>query len=282
MDSNNISTALINVEKLENEYEVILKQYQEALNNYIQELEKKTDNITKFVQLPNKSYWGTGELKSTIVKDVGECESLCANDNNCSGATYNSSYPYCWTRVGSSILTTSKEEEGDIAIIPSVKMAALNLKHLNTRLIELNNEIIEEMKKITPETDKQNNENDIKNAKIQEYSNKLLEQQKSLDKQINEYNSTISENVNNKLIVNKEYTAYIYWLLITLLLTVYVLFGHNLSSNFNNIFIIIISILILFLLDITAIFNNVLFIFSYIFKQILDIFFYITYEFQIL
>ena len=268
-DNEVISTALINVSKLEQRYEVVLTQYQEALQNYIQDLQipeqERNDN---FVKLSGRAYWGTGRLTQGAVATETECESMCASNSSCTGATFNPSYPYCWTRTGDSILTAGNDD--DIAIIPSRKASSLNLKSLNKQLLELNNEIMNEMEIASPQTNALEDSKNAKNEELLIYYNNLVEQKIVIDNQIREYDSIVENNIEETLYVQREYMTYTFWLIIVIIMAIILcclFLGYDTLGLWT---IVLLTSLLIYLLDmsmyITYIYNQIVNIYSYIFN----------------
>ena len=148
--SNNIQPSIIKLESLEKEYAVVLKQYEEYYNNYTKNLNTNTanDGVTQFATLKGRTYWGQYGIQEKSVKTVNECESMCASDLKCTGATFNPSKRYCWTRGGDGNITNGTDT--DIAIIPESKQNLIILKGLNEKLISINTKINNELAILYP------------------------------------------------------------------------------------------------------------------------------------
>jgi hypothetical protein len=106
--SSNSSSDLMNIKTLEKEYNSVLKQYEEAYKNCNAKLSAATNTTTPdFTSFPNNSFWGQNGLKEGSVASEFDCETMCASDEKCSGATYNPDKKYCWTRTGNGSLDVS-------------------------------------------------------------------------------------------------------------------------------------------------------------------------------
>jgi hypothetical protein len=218
-------TSLIKLEVLKKEYENILQQYQEAINNYI--LNISTDNYldtsNQYVFLKGRTWWGTSGISQMDASSQEICKSMCASDLKCSGATFNEVKKYCWTRTGEGKIAAGYVS--DYAIISKQKESSINLKMLNNRLIQLNQEILTTIKLLNPNEEILTKEmNTTYILLIGEYT-KLLEQKDIIDKQIQEY-LTIEETLDNQeLYVIQQNTIMRFWMIIACLILLFTLKG---------------------------------------------------------
>ena len=278
-----INSTLIKVEALQKEYEVTLQQYQEAGKNYITTLQTEksnncgnykkdstdisqecnivstsTKNTTNklsvypniktsiFTALKGRTWWGTTGLSEGSVSSQEECENMCANSTQCSGATFNPVKRYCWTRTGDSTITAGRDD--DYALITQQKAALSVMKVLNERLLTLNHQIIDELKNINPEVRQQYEEKNKKQELLSSSYNQLLEQKIEMDKQLQEYYSIDKEEENQSLYVNQQNMSYRFLLLIVtliILITIKQLFGTENPPFSMTIWLLIIIVLII-------------------------------------
>ena len=219
-----INSSLMKIETLQKEYEVILQQYQEAGKNYISLLENgyndnnanNTNNTKKWKALKGRTWWGTSGLTEGTVETQEECETMCANSSECSGATFNPVKRYCWTRTGESSITVGTDD--DYAIVTQEKSALTTMKYLNERLMELNKEIASEIKSINPQIKEQYEEKNEKQHLLDTSYEKLLEQKTQLDNQLQEYYSLEQEEDNSFLYVNQQNMTFKMFLLVACIL----------------------------------------------------------------
>jgi hypothetical protein len=234
-DSNGVTQdkmndVLIKVETLEKEYDVTLKQYQEAFNNYINALQTNID--TSFTELPGRTWWGTGALKEATVSTVSECESMCASDLTCSGATFNPVKRHCWTRTGDNNISVGTDS--DYALITSQKASLYMLQSLNSKLLSLNQQIGSYLKQINPQVKQQQSANAQKQQQLDEYYQKLLQQKIHMEKQLQDYYSVEQDNENQSLFTNQQNKSYRIWALLSalvLIITLKKLFGIEFLSS---------------------------------------------------
>jgi hypothetical protein len=244
-----IKSALIKVQLLQEEYEVTLQQYQEAGQNFITNLQSKTlsnPETNKFTALKGRSWWGTTGLKEGEVSSQQECENMCANSIECSGATFNPVKRYCWTRSGESTITVGNDD--DYALISQQKSALSIMKYLNDKLLDLNREMTNELQNINPDVEQQYDEKNIKHKQLTSSYDILLKQKIALDKELQEYYSIVGEENNQYLFVNQQNMSLRFWIIITCLvlsLMIYQFFTGNLPFNSITIWLLIIIVLII-------------------------------------
>ncbi len=196
-------------------------------------------NTILFNALKGKNWWGTSRLKEGTVSTQKECEDMCANSSECSGATFNPVQRRCWTRTGNAPITSGQDHE--YALILTTKQEMLStMKYLNERLLDLNNEITNELRNITPELIQQYNAN----ASIQQQLNvsydQLLEQNIALKEDLEENYSLEQEVKNQTLFVNKENIYFKLWMLFTFIIvfiTIIQIMGTYTSSSPTNNFV---------------------------------------------
>lgn len=211
-----LQKALINVEALQKEYDITLQQYQEAVQNYINTLQNSTSQT--FKGLPGRSWWGQNGVSEGPAETKEDCENMCLESNNCSGATFNQVRHYCWARTGDGILTVGPET--NMALIPQTKADLIVMKGLNDKLINLNQEISAQLVIIQPQVEEQNIMKNEKQKQLNETYNRLLEQKLEMEKQLQEYYSVEEDNNQMGLIADQSNLSYRFWVLITILVII--------------------------------------------------------------
>ena len=240
--------ALIKLETLQKEYEVVLQQYQESVQNYIAVLQSgstSTDSSKTFTALKGRTWWGTQGLTEGQVASQEECESMCANSENCSGATFNPVKRYCWARGGNSSLTPGVDD--DYALIPQQKASLIAMKGLNDRLTSLADQIMNTMATVQPAVNQQKEEKNMKQEQLDASYQRLLEQKLVMEKQLQEYNSIEEDYENQDLYATQENVSYRFWTLlaaIILIVTIKKMYGSN-SMPINAIFWLALLILLI-------------------------------------
>jgi chromosome segregation ATPase len=249
VQNDKIKASLIKVEALQKEYEVTLQQYEEAVKNYIKILQSGSNNASnKYTALKGRAWWGNRALREGSVANKRECESMCANDAKCSGATFNPVKRYCWTRKGDGTLSVG--ETNDYALLPSQKSALIIMKSLNNKLLDINSKITSELKNVNPEVMQQIKSRNNKHQKLKKSYNDLLEQKMEMERQLKEYNSIDQENENKILYVNQQSLSLRFWGLITALIILFTI-RRMYGSDFLPLSIIIWFVIILILIILT-------------------------------
>lgn len=246
IQNDKIKSILMKVETLQKEYEVTLQQYQEAGKNYITSLQTTSSNTSIFTALNGRTWWGTSGLSEGNVNSQEECEDMCANSPECSGATFNPVKKYCWTRTGD--VGISAGTDTDYALITQQKADLSVMKTLNERLLEINKEISVALQSINPEVREQYKEKNQKQQELNSSYNHLLEQKLEIDKQLQEYYSIDQEENNQTIYANQQNVLYRFWVLITclvLLITIKKMIGSKFPPISITIWLLIIIILII-------------------------------------
>jgi hypothetical protein len=219
-DNKTINNAMLKVETLEKEYDLVLKQYQEAYKNYINTLNtntKATHSLGKeFSELPNRSWWGTYGIKEGPAKTKKDCISMCASDINCTGATFNTAKRYCWARGGDGAISTGTNDEN--ALIPKLKMNLQILTGLNEKLISINQQLRNEIKNIEPTIASENITNIKRQNTFEDSYYKLSNKKKEIHNLLKQYDTIESELNDQTLIVDQANSSLRLWTFIAFIL----------------------------------------------------------------
>lgn len=250
MNNNTVSEdTLIKIEALQKEYESVLQQYQEAVKNYIATIQSTSSSgSTVFTSLQGRTWWGAQGLTEGAANTQEECETMCANSDKCSGATFNPVKHYCWARAGNGNITPGIDT--DQALLPSQKAALLVMSSLNDRLVALADEIANGLKQIQPQVEAQKQEKNRSQLKLNASYQRLLEQKWEMERQLEEYNSADTDYQNQNIFVTQTNIQYRLWLLVALivvLITVKKMMGTPISLTANAIFWIILFTLLFML-----------------------------------
>jgi hypothetical protein len=212
---------LIKLQALQKEYDVTLQQYEESVNNYIISLQNKTTsstNTASFAALKGRTWWGTQGVSEGIVDSQEQCESMCASNSNCTGATFNPVKRYCWARGGEGTITPGLDD--DYALIPQQKAALITMKSLNDKLLSINKEILAIVQQMQPQMEAQKEEKNNKYTMLNNSYQQLLEQKLAMERQLQEYNSIEEDYENQDLYATQQNVAYRTWSTIALIMIV--------------------------------------------------------------
>jgi hypothetical protein len=232
--TNDNSSAILKLQVLENEFNLVMKQYEQAHLNYISSLQSRgsLNDANKFVSLSGRVFWGTAGLKEGNVDSEEKCKALCSSDPLCTGATYNSAKAYCWTRSGKGDVAVGLET--DNALISDVTQNINTIKQLNDKLTDLNQKIEKTLSEIVPEQDAQVEEKNTKQTELQKVYQQLLVDRRNIDEMIKEYRMLNQEYDDNSIYVEQANSAYILWFVFAILIIFFTLklqFFPNFKSN---------------------------------------------------
>ena len=204
------------------------------------------NNTSYFSALKGRSWWGTAPLSEGGASTQEECETMCANSDKCSGATFNPVKRYCWTRTGDGSITTG--EDDDYALISHQQEALSVMKVLNNKLLDLNNQISSELSNINPEVKQQDVDKNVKQQQLNISYQKLLNQKIEIDEQLQEYYSINQDEINQSSYTNSQNVSLRFWVLITclvLLVTIKQFVGSGSPPFSITIWLFIIIVLII-------------------------------------
>lgn len=212
------TSVVLNLETLTVKYDNLLKEYNQVQSDYINYLNETSEGKTPsddvlFKTVTGKAFWGTEKATTTdttSAKNLSECRALCANDKNCTGATFNSmtyGKPMCWLRKGDGDLVDATKN--DTAIVSQKMIFLKRMKTLNTQLQKINKEIsiliAEKGDKIYKDQLKNRSQ---KTSILHQNKMQLHSQQDKIESQINEYESITNEQNEESLKLKQNYTIY--------------------------------------------------------------------------
>ena len=217
-----LQSELMNINALEKEYNAVLKQYEEAYKNCNSKLTEVSETATTFTSFNNRSYWGSAGLKEGSVSTQAECETMCASEANCTGATFNKYKNYCWARAGNGKLEVSVNGTADVALLPDIKACMITLKSLNDRLLEINKQLTTAIDNSAPQQDAQQMENEDKSNKLHRYYAQLLAERLQMDKMVKDNQSIDAEYINQSLFVEQQNGSLRFWTIVACVLSIIV------------------------------------------------------------
>lgn len=201
----------LTLENLQKKYDnttILYQQAQENYNSALNSIDKK-----KYVTVSGKTYWGTGGIQQNTGSSISDCTALCSNDVACKGATFDSKDNTCWTRSGSSSLTSGTATQ--TAIISEVTNAALNLQNLNAQLLSLNDQItnfqFDNGNFFPSEQPRLNTNVNTENIDMKTQYNILLQDRKKIKDILDEFSRIKMDNQNMEIYNTQNRTYYVMW-----------------------------------------------------------------------
>ena len=221
---NNTKSVILNISLLETEYNNTLTQYQQAYQNYINDLKNKQTNTKSFNTLNGRTFWGDSGLQQLSTNDINVCKASCASLSSCSGATFNSSKNTCWLRSGDGEIVPGLTT--DTAIIPDIVQSSNILKNLNNKLIDINTQIINLIQSSKEKYTTQINTRNNLDTQLQQNYNNLIIEQAHVNKIINETQNLNELNNNSMIVINRYYLIYTLLMVIFIICTIICLYKY--------------------------------------------------------
>ena len=183
---------VLSLELLSKEYNVVLIQYNQAQQNYIDFLQSQKDSsVIPLTVIKGSIFLGTNRIREKITKDIEECKALCSADKSCSGATFQSSSKYCMTRTGEGSIM--RGTTNDNAIIPVIVNYLNIIKVLNEKLSDINKKILLKTKKADPLYSQQSNERKKNNIILTQNYDGLQNERKKIEQLIEEQKGFVKQ-----------------------------------------------------------------------------------------
>jgi len=225
MDSvNNTKSVILKISLLETEYNNTLIQYQQAYQNYTEDLTKYQTNKTFNNILNGRVFWGTSGIKQISTNDINVCKASCSETPNCSGATFNSTSNTCWLRSGDGDVFPGLNTE--TAIIPDVIQSSNILKKLNAKLLDINTKIINLIQSSTEDYTTQIQTRNNLDTQLKQNYNDLIKETNHVNRLIRETENIDELNNNSQIIINHYYLIYTVIIILVFLCILIVVYNY--------------------------------------------------------
>lgn len=217
--------------------------------------------------IKGQAFWGSEQAGTqnvyTDIKTVGECQALCSNTDNCTGATFNPTAhgkPMCWLRSGEGQPIPGLET--DNAIIPQGKNLLNIMENINQQLIDINGQILHNINNGQPAYNNESASREQKAHELLQNYKSLQSEREKIVKMVNDYENVNQADVDGNIMINTNYYSFV--LLFALVIAcIFILYKFSSSpsslsgENFQKggelggnvwyiIFLIIISILLVY------------------------------------
>lgn len=211
-----VKTSVINLEKLQIEYNSQLNQYKQAVANYVNYLQQNANapnSTPNYTTIQGKAFWGSGQAGAQSVYNVNttqQCQALCAKTSNCSGATFNpdiNGEPMCWLRTGEGELVPALDT--DNAIIPQAEEYLLTIESINNQLISTNQQIQNLINQSEPVYNSIQTKNQEKNKELIKNYKQLSVEREKITKMLSSYKDLDQTESQSELKITRNYYTYI-------------------------------------------------------------------------
>lgn len=253
-NNDNSGSTILDLESLREKYKNLLIEYQQAMANYINFLQRESiEKNNQLIELKGKVFWGSQDVGTQTIQNIEECKALCVNNSKCSGATFNSDNKTCYIRSGNG--NPIPGLTNDYAIIPEKINLILILKDLNTQLININTNIQNNINNGQTEYDLNSEAIDLRSTTLKEKYISLIEERDKTNNLIKEYEDLNQTQIDGNLHINKNYNSFILLsiLSVVFIFILYIFFSRSnkLNTNiqhggklvFNNYYIIFLIII---------------------------------------
>jgi len=237
---------ILNLNNLVEKYKITLSDYEKKtkeLTEYGNMNNKDDKNV--YLQLQNRVWWGSSPVSENNVQSINECQTLCSDKYNCSGATYNSKNKKCYLSSGDGNIGNGNDYE--YAIITKYKNTYLELKYLNGELIYITNQINDLLKNSTSEFENLEKQNIEELSILNENYDKLLNQQKELNNLLYEHKTINEELFTSDVLVSSNYVKYKLWTFLTFIIIILSI-KELMGIQTNNAFFVILFIFIILII----------------------------------
>ncbi len=124
----------IQLQNLSNEYNMLISQYQDTYQKYIDVI--NSDNKT-FTTVDNSAFYGQRKINTLNNTSIKNCQSACSSNSSCSGATFNTLSNNCTLNSGTGNIVQAQKSK---AIVKEAMYYSYELQKLNAKLLDINND----------------------------------------------------------------------------------------------------------------------------------------------
>lgn len=217
-NTNTLQSNIMKLQTLEAEYTVVLNQYKQAYQNYLQNLNSYKSTSSTYLALQGKTFWGTSGLKQGTATRQSDCQTMCTADSRCTGATFNPVKKYCWTRTGDGVIGTGLST--DYALITPLRQSIITLQSLNLQLLSINSKITNLLNTVYPQASSTMVQKNTKETQLNNYYNQLLQEKNQIKQLLNEYNTINQSYQEADLYTTEQNIRYRFWFLVAIILMV--------------------------------------------------------------
>lgn len=169
-------------------------------------------NNPSLTSIKGMAYIGTGSTGQSSATTLQECQSDCAANSTCTGATFVSGK--CNIRLGDSPILPSSNDS--YAIIPKGKQLLMTMNDLNTQLLNINKKISDKIKMGQPIYEKVEYQNDEKSQELLKNYKELELERDNIRKLIQEYDTLDTTENETQLKITQNYYNYIFIVLLAI------------------------------------------------------------------
>jgi hypothetical protein len=229
VDTIEAGSITMNLENLQNQYNLLLIRYQQSLANYLSYLNKPNLNINNenLVYMKGYAYNGTGTAGESQSTNLQDCIASCSRTKSCTGATFVSNQ--CLLRTGDSPIVPSTENS--YAIVPESVKLLYEMGSINQELISINQQITSLINNAQPLYNSEVSQRFVQQETLLQNYEKLQQEREKILDLLKEYENLDNTQSNDKIKVNHNYFVYILLLILAIAIIALLYYMSNLGTN---------------------------------------------------
>lgn len=228
------------LQNLSDQFNTLLTQYTDTYQDYINVV---SSNDTSLTTVPNSSFNGQSNISVTNNSSVNNCQTSCASNTSCSGATFNNTSSSCTLSSGNGNVVATPQST---AIVQQAMYYSYQLQNLNSQLMAINQQMTN-ISNSSYDKFQQTQQQTKQQGDALKNNYKTLEDERiQIDEMVRQFQTIDAAYENGNINVTSNYYSYIILLIVAIFL-IFVLLkfsipneqrgGGNLNFNSNSIFI---------------------------------------------
>jgi len=206
----NQQSSLLEIEALENEFNLVMMEYEQAYQNYLNI--KISDSSYNYVQ--GRILMGGTEILDSSSSDVTGCMTLCSNNTSCTGANYNTNNNSCILKSG--VLTAIMTHDTNYAIITEISQLTNVLRELSEQLNNILNALTKSVNGLIPKDEYEQEQKNIEIEKLYIKYQMLNYDKKQIEIMINENNELNKQYNVSELNVKRYNFNFMLWIILAI------------------------------------------------------------------
>jgi hypothetical protein len=125
-----------NLQSLSNQFNSLLTQYTNTYQEFINVVNSDDSTLTT---VPNSSFVGESNISVLNNSSINDCQTSCASNTSCSGATFNNNSNSCTLSSGTGNIVSTPQST---AIVQQALYYSYQLQQINTQLMSINQQMM--------------------------------------------------------------------------------------------------------------------------------------------
>ena len=210
----NQQSSLLQIEALENDFNLVMMEYEQAYQNYI----NITNSDSSYNYIQSRILIGGTNIVDSSSSDVSGCMILCSNNTSCTGANYNTNNNSCILKSG--ILTTSISDDTNYAIITQISQITGVLRELSIQLNNILTSLTENVNNIIPTNQEEQEQKNIEIEKLYIKSQMLNYNKTQIEMMINENNELNNQYDISAINVKRYNFNFMLWVILAIVILI--------------------------------------------------------------